>query len=465
MVCIVQRRILVDTQTALPEPQLRLTRRSFLTKSALATASIAGAASVLSACGTTTSQPVGKTTVSIMLYQGEFSAAEITAAEKATGLKINLIPYDPTVLSAAIAAANPPDLVRVVGAAQIPRAAARNLCEPLDDYFAKSSVLKVSDLHPINDVYKWDGKVQGQGPRYGMAKDWSQDYTIFYNKKHFDKAGLAYPSETTPLSYDQLLDLGKKLTIREHGAIKQYGLSVGWGDFSLLGSLTQMLAQNGASLYNSDYTASNFTSPEVKKALQWYVDWGRARVGIGPFDPNPNGPIATFLADRMALVPFGTWFGGLIKATAGLPEHAGMAPAPLWGKQRLSAAFGAVGLYMSRRSKNKEAAWKLFEYFMGDEPARNRAKSGFGLPSLKSLFDELPSSTPFDAQRARVGKAELNYLAALHYPPYTTDDAITNLIVQYVGPVIRGQASLDAAAEQLKNATDALLQQGKDLIG
>ena len=50
----------------------------------------------------------------------------------------------------------------------------------------------VSHYKGVNVTFKkrWDGKLQGNGSRYGMAKDWSQDNMFWYNKKLFDQAGV-----------------------------------------------------------------------------------------------------------------------------------------------------------------------------------------------------------------------------------------------------------------------------------
>ena len=44
----------------------------------------------------------------------------------------------------------------------------------LDQYLDKSTVLKKDNLMAVNESFRWDGKVTGQGPFYGISKDWSQ---------------------------------------------------------------------------------------------------------------------------------------------------------------------------------------------------------------------------------------------------------------------------------------------------
>jgi len=68
-----------------------------------------------------------------------------------------------------LAAGNPPDLVRDAGTDVTPYIASQGLALNLDSYFAQSTIIKESDIMPVNDVWKWDGKQQGQGSRYGIA--------------------------------------------------------------------------------------------------------------------------------------------------------------------------------------------------------------------------------------------------------------------------------------------------------
>ncbi len=123
-----------------------------------------------------------------------YNAAELTAKDIKTfeqqhpGVKINLITYDPIRLSTMFSSGNPPDFIRTTGAPDILNEVSRGLALDLTPYFAKSKVLNPSSLVPINNVYRWNGKTQGQGPRYGAVKDWSQDGTLWYNAALFKKA-------------------------------------------------------------------------------------------------------------------------------------------------------------------------------------------------------------------------------------------------------------------------------------
>jgi multiple sugar transport system substrate-binding protein len=447
-----------------------LNRRQFL-QAAAATGTLAGATSLIAACGGApgSAGPAQTETVtlSVMYNKAELSPAQVALFEQQNpAIKIKQIEYDATVLSSMLASGKALDFVRTQGAPAIPNTAARGLATDLTDYFAKSTVLKESDLLPVNDVYRWDGHVEGRGPRFGMAKDWSQDSMFWYNKKLFDQAKLPYPSSTTPMSYDDLLALGKKLTVRDNGKIKAYGLDVIYG-FTTQAHLMQMLAQRGKSLWNEDYTQADLTSDDAIAAIKWYVDWAQAHVGPSPLDPDTNGSDTLFAADREAISLWGYWFGGALygKYNNSLPDNVGFAPAPQFGSTPVNACFAGTGAWIPVKSQHKDEAWKFFEFFLGGSPAHDRVKTGFGLPALKSLLPELPQGTPAQKAAYDVEQAALPNQTVLHFSPYISDDAFEASFKQFIEPVFKGQADLKNAATQLQDAVNKLAVQGKQQIG
>ncbi|MFD4509175.1 hypothetical protein [Streptomyces sp. NPDC058457] len=99
-----------------------------------------------------------------------------------------------------------------------------------------------------------------------MAKDYSQDQMFLYRTDLFDAAKPDQPSETEPLSYDEWLDLGRKLVKRRLGKVKVYGLSTtALGNFSPLMGIT---AFAGGSLFAEDLASVDFSSSEAPKALK-----------------------------------------------------------------------------------------------------------------------------------------------------------------------------------------------------
>jgi ABC-type glycerol-3-phosphate transport system substrate-binding protein len=441
-----------------PLSQAALSRRTLMRGSALGAAAAAGAGA-LSACAPSAGGGGGSDTLTVMAPENEI---DIKAAEEALGLKIKRIEVDTTKLTAMLASGTAPDLVRGLGAVETPYIVARDLALDLDDYFASSELLKADDIDPINDVWRYDGTAQGQGPRYGLAKDYSQDSMFWYNTAIFDAAGVAYPSETEALDYDSWLEMGRQLTRKDGETTTVYGLSA--GGLGLFISMANMTASAGGSLLSEDLAAVDFSSPEAQKALTWYLEYARARVGFSPVEPNADGwDWPPYQTARLAMSLSGYWFGGAIGAEPELAATSRFAPAPTMG-ERISACFGATGYWIPKASKNHDNSWKLFEWFMGGQPAKDRAAGGWGMPSLLSLRADLPTGTPAQEQALAVQEAEAEYFKVLSFSPYVKVEALDAVLNQYLPDAINGDATAASLGDTLQTDMNALLAEGKELV-
>ncbi|MFF4349580.1 extracellular solute-binding protein [Streptomyces sp. NPDC001530] len=441
-----------------------LSRRRFL---ALSAAGVATGAAALSGCALQVSTGVsGKgETVTLMVKPDDISPELVKQAQKDIGVKIIKVPYSITKLVAMMTNGNPPDLVRGVGAVDAPYFAARDVMEELDPYFAKSSVLELDDLDPVNDLWRYDGRTQGKGPRYGMAKDFSQDSMYWYNTALFDKAGVDYPPESEPVTYEEWLENAKRLTRRKNGQTTVFGGSYnGVLTPNLLASLT---VAAGGSLFSDDFSRVDFTAPEARKALGWYIDYCRTKVGPSIIQPDPNtwdGP--TYQANRMAMTNSGYWLGGLINADKKLAPVSRLAPAPVFeGGARTSPCQAGTGLWMPKKARKKDAAWRVFEWFFGEAPAKARASSGWGIPTLKSLRPLMPAQEDYQKRVLKVQEAELKHFSVIAFTPFATADSLYAIFNQFAPAAMRGEMSVDSLAGHLNSAMNEQLKRGKEQVG
>jgi multiple sugar transport system substrate-binding protein len=435
--------------------------RKGIRRGLLATIALAAALPLVAGCTAGTSSTPGKTTLTVMTGAQDPTKDQIAEFEKANpDITIKIINFDATRLNTMLAAGNPPDIAvgAAIGSANIN---ARGLATDLTPYLAKSKVLKESDLQPVNNGFRWNGKQSGKGDIYGIVKDWSQDNTLWYNTALFDKAQVPYLSATKATTYDELLDISKKLTSTGD---KQYGLGLEWS-WSLYGPISAMVLQQGGHLFNSDLTKVDFTSAEAKKALQWYVDFAQANVGPTSLNPLADGSdYSTFAANRMAISQDGYWFGGNFADPKAM-KTIGMAPAPTMGDKQVATTYSGQGWWIPAKSKNKDAAWKLMEYYMAGTPAKARASSGWGIPSLKSLMPMMPQTLPYQKEAYQVAKSELAHAEPLPDSPYVSTDLLNTTIDKYLQQAIKNQLTVDQAATAITDDINKALKQGKEQIG
>ncbi|MFE3852943.1 extracellular solute-binding protein [Streptomyces griseorubiginosus] len=447
-----------------PHAGAALSRRRFLSLSA---GGAAAGAAALSGCAMRVSSAVGGSgeTVTVMAKADDISVDLIKQAQKDIGVRINTVLYSTSKLIAMMTNGNPPDLVRGVGAVDAPYFAARGVMEDLDPYFARSSVLRPADLDPVNDLWRYDGRTQGKGPRYGMAKDFSQDSMFWYNTGLFDEAGVEYPPELDPVTYEEWLDKAKRLTRRRNGQTTVFGGS--YNGVLTPNLLTSLTVAAGGNLFTDDYSRVDFTTPEARKALGWYIDYCRTKVGPSIVQPDPNawdGP--TFQANRLAMSNSGYWLGGLINADKKLAPLSRLAPAPYFeGGKRVSPCQAGTGFWIPSKSHNKDAAWRVFEWFFGEAPAKARASGGWGIPTLKSLRSLMPAQEDYQKRVLKVQEAELKHYSVIAFTPYATADALLALFNQIAPAAMTGGMSVDTLAGRLNSAMNEQLKRGKEQVG
>lgn len=445
-----------------------ISRRRLLAGAAAAVGGVA-AGSLLSACDAGSSDKSsgggGAVTLTVMFGVNDLPKETIADFEaKNPGIKISLLQFDATRLNSMLASGNPPDIT-IGGAVGSANTNARGLATDLTSYLEKSQVLKKDDLQPVNDSFRWDGHKIGQGPYYGIVKDWSQDATLWYNTALFDQAKVPYLSDTQPTSYDELLAIAKRLTVKQGGTTKVFGLGLEWA-WSLYAPMAMMVLQQGAQLYNADLTEVDFTTAAARRAFGWYVDFARAGVGPTSLNPLPDGSDqSTFSAKRMAITQDGYWFGGNFIKDQAMNGSIRMAPAPIMGDKRVSPCYSGQGAWIPAKAKHKDEAWKFMEYFMAGPPAEQRAKSGWGLPSLKSLLPKLPQDLPYQKQAYTVAQNELQYAGALPDSPYITVDGWNVVLDKYLQRAIKNEQTVDAACAAITDEINKLLKQGKERIG
>lgn len=406
----------------------------------------------------------GVTELDVMIGAQDLSKEQIAEFEKANpDIKINLILWEQTRLNTMMAAGNPPDIA-ISGAVGSANVNARGLATDLTPYLSKSEVLKESDLLPVNDSFRWDGNESGKGPLYGIVKDWSQDASLWYNTALFDQAKVPYLSDTEATSYDDLLNIAKKLTVKKGNKTAVYGLGLEWA-WSLYGPMASMVMQQGGQLFNDDRSKIDFTSPEAQRAFQWYVDFGKS--GVGPTSLNPladGSDFSTFAASRMAITQDGYWFGGNFAGDDAM-KTVRFAPAPVMGDTRVNPTYSGQGWWIPAKAKNKDEAWKLMEYYLAGPPAVARAESGWGIPALKSLMSKMPQDQPYQKQAYEVAMNELQHGAPLPDSPYISVDLLQSTIDKYLQRAIKGELTVEEACAALTDDLNKALAQSKDQIG
>ncbi len=289
---------------------------------------------------------------------------------------------------------------------------------------------------------------QVDGAQYLLPKDYSP-LGVYYNKKLFDAAGIAYPSPDW--TWGDLLATAQALTSADQGT---------WG-IQLPATWTTgfeyWVAAAGGSLISEDGTTfvGYMDSPEVIRAVQFYADlYNKHKVAPQPADLNQfGGGNSEFDSGKAAMRLFGRW------PQAGMLENPNIdlgVVNPPQDQVRANILFWG-GFGVASTSTEPDAACKFLLDYVGEPGAqvwKDRA-----LPAVASVADAAGlQDDPLQGPWIE----ELNHLAprAYTYTEYwneTADPALRKALeTVLIDPNADVAAVMQQAAQEAQAALEAL---------
>ncbi len=449
-----------------PLEDTRISRRGFLRGAA----GVAGTLAAGSLAGPELAAAIPRRRLAptkVVVMGQELTPADIKAFEEThANITIEFLTTDAAKFQAMMAAGQPPDIWRTQGPL-VPQWASRGQLLNLDKYFSASDLIHPADLTAANDYYRYrNGKI-GVGPRYGMVKDWSPDETVWINTSLFKKTGIHIPGPTDRWTYDDLWEIALKLK-KKNPSIKwilDVANSYAWIDRHVM----VQIASLGKSLYPADFSRINLTNnPAALAAFQYAFRYSQHKLDLGPENPNPDGWSGPgFNAGKVAMTQYGYWFLGQVSSSDKASAQSRMLTAPIWkGGKRLDPTITATGWVISAKTSNPDAAWTVFEWYMGGKPARDRAGIGWGVPAQLSLFDRLPEKTAVQRNAKKTLLYELpTSKVPLQYNPYLVgladNTAVATAYQKYLADAAKGKISFKDFMKKVESDTNRAIKVGK----
>jgi len=234
--------------------------------------------------------------------------------------------------------------------------------------------LDLEDFYPeILEACQRDGRYYYL-PRYFNVS------LLYYNKDHFDAAGLAYP--TADWTWDDYLDAARRLTLRdERGQVTQWGATIAagwWGEWHIL------VQQAGGSFFSEDLTRCTLDTPEAIRGLRFYYD----KIHEHGVSPRPGyGPSAPGLASGAVSMDFGghTALWTTYRKIDGLRWDVQLLPKGPVTREGGEVAVDAIGI--ARDTKHLEAAWEVLKFIVSRPSIRRHVEQGY-LPVRRSVAEE-----------------------------------------------------------------------------
>lgn len=254
----------------------------------------------------------------------------------------------------------------------VPSYAARGVLMNLDP-FVEEAGMDLSDY--------WPGAIAStsfEGSVYGFPRD-SAVEVLYYNKDHFDAAGLDYPTDTW--NWDDLRNAAEALTVKEaSGRVSRYGLAMEGGKYF------DWVGANGGAILDDMFnpTECKLSEPEAVEAIEFFagmmndeIAWRDANLG------QAGGDLSVFLAEQASMFIQNASRVPALNAAGINYDVAAVPTAPGGGRQ--AGGSGGAAWVMSSVTDNPEAAWAFMQFLQSPEGGQAiYASTGEAFPPTRS---------------------------------------------------------------------------------
>jgi len=253
---------------------------------------------------------------------------------------------------------------------------------------------------------------------------------LYYNEDLLASAGV-----TPPTTYEELLNIVPKLTVKNQNTIVSSAIALGTTgnveNFSDI--LATMMIQNGAKLTEP-------TGSEAEQTLIFYRKFADPSDPVYTWNDTLDNSIYAFASGKVAMIMAPSWRAFDVKQIN--PNlHFKIAPIPqLPGSTVTWASYWVEGV--SAKSKNQKAAWEFVNYLTSREAAMKlyteAAKTRlFGEPYARvELGDSLKGDPYVGAYIKEAGLDARSFPLASR----TFDNGLNDKLIQYLVDAVNGMA-------------------------
>lgn len=270
-------------------------------------------------------------------------------------------------LAAGFGAANPPDVMYMWDFPTYHQS-----LEPLDSYASKDEDLNIDDFY--QGLFNY-GKIDNQ--LYGIPAGFTTR-VVYYNKKMFDDAGIAYPSDGW--TWTEFQKIAQKLTDKSK---KQYGFGVRAENDTY--DLQGFVWSNGGSFISEDGTTIEgyMNSKETAEAIQMLGDMLKNGSAVLTGGKGQQSGEDIFKAGKIAMWESGIW---PLESFREAGIDVGTVEMPAFEGKPVKGVLAESALSIAKDSKNKDLAWEFIKFYVSDEAIKMRVAD---LPVRVSVVNEL----------------------------------------------------------------------------
>jgi multiple sugar transport system substrate-binding protein len=306
-------------------------------------------------------------------------------------------------MTASFSARKPPD-VFYVDSSVAPDWIDQQLLEPLDSYIEENDF----DTEPFHDslVDTFRGP---DDQLYGLPKDWSSLATLT-NTELVEDAGIEVPT-----TWEELRSAAEEVEVASGGA--PICLDDDWARWM------PWVFQGGGSFLNEDKTEVTVNSDETKEAFEFWTGLYEDGLVATPEKLGVGWCGEAIGKKKSAIVFEGNWVVPFLDET--YPDIKYAIHPLVQGEEEANMAY-TVSYSMAADSKNKDAAWVLLSYLVGQQGMEVWTSKGLALPSREDV-------EPVEGREAFVDDADVAHgwqLAPKFTQVYdTANNELTNVVL------------------------------------
>ena len=320
----------------------------------------------------------------------------------------------------------------------------KGVLRDITPYIAGSAEINTGDFYPeVMDRFTVSGKL------YALPRDTAPFACVYYNKKLFDEAGLAYPSDDWDTQ--DLLDAANKLTRRgDNGRTLRYGFYAwAWQNFvyAFGGALVDDVKNPVKCALNSE---------KALEGLRFYRDL------IQKYKVHPSatemanlamGVQGMFMTGRLAMFSSGIWETPGLRKIDNFDWDVAMFPKGPGGERGFGT--GGSGYSILKSSEHPDEAFEVLKALCGKDAQRALAATGLTQPAIKDIARVWAD----DGKRPKNKKMLLSAVEHVIYDPFTP--AWREAKGLYITPALERAFS---GKEDVKTAIDRIIGKVNELI-
>lgn len=327
-----------------------------------------------------------------------------------------------------------------------PLYASQGVIAPIDSQ-AKAAGFDTNQIpKPMRAMYTWDGKL------YSLPNN-RDAIVVWYNKKLFDAAGVAYPKASW--TWADFRATAKKLTNKAAGV---------WGTAASLDqghvSVQTTVPEAGGYVLSADKKKTGFGDPKSQEGIKFWTDLVADGSSPTLSDLAQTDMNSLFLSGKLGMLYQGSWFAGQYGKTQLAKDGSiGVVTVP-HGEKGNATPTSSLGNVMPSNAKHPNESYKLIQFLGSKTAAGIYSKDGIGLTAYPSTDSNYVSkfSGLFDLKPVTSAVQD-----AFPLPASLNSAAWLKSIVDDLTPAFEQKQSVAEASDKLAKDMQAELDQEKNL--